>query len=36
MKWFRDRTELVLAALLLGSLVLVTPRIAESDAVEYF
>ncbi len=36
MKWFRDRTELVLAVLLLGSLVLVTPRIAESDAVEYF
>lgn len=36
MKWFRDRTELVLAVMLLGSLVLVTPRIAESDAVEYF
>jgi hypothetical protein len=39
MKWFRardTRLELVLAALLLGSLVLVTPRIAESDAVEYF
>lgn len=36
MRWFRERTELVLAALLLGSLVLVTPRIAESDAVEYF
>lgn len=36
MKWFRDRTELVLAGLLLGSLVLVTPRVAESDAVEYF
>ena len=36
MTWFRDRTELVLAVLLFGSLVLVTPRIAESDAVEYF
>jgi predicted membrane protein len=36
MQWFRDRTELVLAVLLLGSLVLVTPRVAESDAVEYF
>ena len=36
MKWFRDRTEVVLAVLLFGSLVLVTPRIAESDAVEYF
>lgn len=36
MKGFRDRTELVLAVLLLGSLALVTPRIAESDAVEYF
>ncbi len=36
MKWFRDRTELVLAILVFGSLVLVTPRIAESDAVEYF
>lgn len=33
---FRERTEIVLAVLLLGSLVLVTPRIAESDAVEYF
>ena len=33
---FRERTEAVLAALLLGSLVLVTPRVAESDAVEYF
>lgn len=36
MKVFRDRTELALAVLLLGSLVLVTPRIAESDAIEYF
>ena len=34
--FFRERTELVLAGLFLGSLVLVTPRIAESDAVEYF
>lgn len=33
---FRDRAELLLAVLLLGALVLVTPRIAESDAVEYF
>jgi len=33
---FRERTEIVLSALLLSSLVLVTPRIAESDAVEYF
>jgi hypothetical protein len=32
----RERTELVLGALLLASLVLVTPRIAESDAIEYF
>ncbi len=36
MKLFREKTELVLAVALLGSLVLVTPRIAESDAVEYF
>ncbi|MFQ5791746.1 MAG: glycosyltransferase family 39 protein [Acidobacteriota bacterium] len=33
---FKDRTELVLAALLVLSTVLVTPRIAESDAVQYF
>jgi hypothetical protein len=33
---FRERMEIVLAVLFLGSLVLVTPRIAESDAVEYF
>lgn len=33
---FKDRAELLLAVLLLGGLVLVTPRIAESDAVEYF
>jgi len=33
---FRDRAELLLALLLLAGLVLVTPRIAESDAVEYF
>ncbi|MGH9321041.1 MAG: glycosyltransferase family 39 protein [Vicinamibacteria bacterium] len=36
MSLFRERTEVVLAVLLFGSLVLVTPRIAESDAVEYF
>ena len=36
MKWFHDRTEIALAAALFGSLVLVTPRIAESDAIEYF
>lgn len=36
MTWFRERTETVLAALLLGSLILVTPRIEESDAIEYF
>lgn len=36
MKLFRERTEIVLAVSLLGSLVLVTPRIAESDAIEYF
>ena len=33
---FREKAELLLALLLLASLVLVTPRIAESDAVEYF
>jgi hypothetical protein len=33
---FRERTEVVLSVLLLVSLPLVTPRIAESDAVEYF
>jgi hypothetical protein len=33
---FRERTEILLASLLLASLVLVTPRVAESDAVEYF
>jgi Dolichyl-phosphate-mannose-protein mannosyltransferase len=33
---FRDRTEILLAAALLASLVLVTPRIGESDAIEYF
>jgi hypothetical protein len=33
---FKEKTELVLAGLLLASLILVTPRIAESDAVEYF
>jgi Dolichyl-phosphate-mannose-protein mannosyltransferase len=32
----RDRTEVLLAAALLVSLVLVTPRISESDAIEYF
>jgi hypothetical protein len=34
--FFRERAEIVLALLLLFSLPLVTPRIAESDAVEYF
>jgi hypothetical protein len=33
---FREKTEIVLAALLFASLPLVTPRVAESDAVEYF
>jgi hypothetical protein len=33
---FRERTEIVLVALLLSSLVLVIPRIEESDAIEYF
>ena len=33
---FQEKAELLLAILLLASLVLVTPRIAESDAVEYF
>ena len=33
---FGDRTGMALAAALLASLVLVTPRIAESDAIEYF
>jgi len=36
MRFFREREEFVLAALLLSSLALVTPRIAESDAVQYF
>ncbi len=36
MPFFRERAEIVLALLLLFSLLLVTPRIAESDAVEYF
>ncbi len=36
MSLFRERTEIALAVLLLASLPLVTPRIAESDAVEYF
>ncbi len=36
MSLFRERTEIVLALLLLASLPLVTPRIAESDAIEYF
>jgi hypothetical protein len=34
--FFRERTEIVLALLLLLSLPLVTPRVAESDAIEYF
>jgi len=34
--FFRERTALALALLLLASVPLVTPRIAESDAVEYF
>jgi len=33
---FRERTEVALAVLLLASVPLVTPRIAESDAVQYF
>ncbi len=33
---FRDRGEIVLAVALLLSVVLVKPRIAESDAIEYF
>ncbi|HJS73226.1 MAG TPA: glycosyltransferase family 39 protein [Vicinamibacteria bacterium] len=36
MPFFRDKAEPVLLVLLLASLPLVTPRIAESDAVEYF
>lgn len=36
MSLFRERTEIVLALLLLASLPLVTPRIAESDAIECF
>ncbi|HSF18065.1 MAG TPA: hypothetical protein VLK65_21190 [Vicinamibacteria bacterium] len=36
MSFFRERMELVLAGLLLASLILVTPRISESDAIEYF
>ncbi len=36
MPFFRERTEFFLALLLLASLPLVTPRIAESDAVQYF
>jgi hypothetical protein len=36
MSLFRERTEIVLGLLLLAALPLVTPRIAESDAVEYF
>ena len=36
MSFFRERTALALALLLLASVPLVTPRIAESDAVEYF
>jgi hypothetical protein len=34
--FLRERTGIALAALLLTSLPLVTPRIAESDAVQYF
>src|SRR5512145_784809 len=36
MSFFREKTEIVLALLLLASLPLVTPRIAESDAIQYF
>jgi hypothetical protein len=36
LRLFRERAEIGLGALLLSSLVLVTPRIGESDAVEYF
>jgi hypothetical protein len=35
-RFFPERTEVLLAALLLASLSLITPRIGESDAVEYF
>jgi hypothetical protein len=35
-KLFKDRAEILLAVLLLCSVVLVKPRIAESDAIEYF
>jgi hypothetical protein len=34
--FFHERTEIALAVLLLASVPLVTPRIAESDAVQYF
>ncbi len=33
---FRERAELVLAMLLLGSMILVQPRVEESDAIQYF
>ena len=33
---FQEKAELLLALLMMASLVLVTPRVAESDAVEYF
>ncbi len=36
MPLFREKTEIVLLVLLLASLPLVTPRIEESDAVQYF
>jgi hypothetical protein len=36
MSFFREKTEIVLALLLLASLTLVTPRIAESDAIQFF
>lgn len=36
MSIFREKTEIALAVLLLASVPLVTPRIRESDAVQYF
>ncbi len=36
MSIFREKTGIALAVLLLSSVPLVTPRIAESDAIEYF
>ena len=36
MSFFRERTEIALAVLVFACVPLVTPRIAESDAVQYF